>query len=44
MVQHSEEILRYDWHYAILDEGHKIRNPDAKVFIYFFFPTYFNTV
>lgn len=31
MVQHSDEILRYNWHYSILDEGHKIRNPNAKI-------------
>ncbi|UYV79425.1 ERCC6 [Cordylochernes scorpioides] len=24
-------LLPYDWHYVILDEGHKIRNPDAQV-------------
>ena len=24
-------LLRHDWHYVILDEGHKIRNPDAHV-------------
>ncbi|KAJ8248531.1 hypothetical protein GJAV_G00243010 [Gymnothorax javanicus] len=24
-------IQRYDWHYVILDEGHKIRNPHAGV-------------
>ena len=26
-----EDITKFDWHYSILDEGHKIRNPDAKV-------------
>ena len=25
------EIHKYDWHYVILDEGHKIRNPEAQV-------------
>eukprot|EP00730_Choanoeca_flexa_P003882 TRINITY_DN11532_c0_g1_i2.p1 TRINITY_DN11532_c0_g1~~TRINITY_DN11532_c0_g1_i2.p1 ORF type:complete len:1223 (+),score=289.37 TRINITY_DN11532_c0_g1_i2:178-3669(+) len=25
------QLQRYHWHYAILDEGHKIRNPDAAV-------------
>ena len=25
------ELLAVDWGYAILDEGHKIRNPDAEV-------------
>ena len=23
-------VFNYDWHYVILDEGHKIRNPDAQ--------------
>ena len=27
----QEVLLEYDWHYVILDEGHKIRNPDAQV-------------
>ncbi|XP_073408175.1 DNA excision repair protein ERCC-6 isoform X2 [Dendrobates tinctorius] len=27
----QEELLRYHWHYIILDEGHKIRNPNAHV-------------
>ncbi len=31
MVIQQEHILQYDWHYVILDEGHKIRNPDAQV-------------
>ena len=26
-----DTINKYNWHYVILDEGHKIRNPDAKV-------------
>ena len=26
-----EDLSNLDWHYVILDEGHKIRNPDAKV-------------
>jgi SNF2 family DNA or RNA helicase len=30
-VQHQEALLARDWHYVILDEGHKIRNPDAQV-------------
>lgn len=25
-----DDLLRHDWHYVILDEGHKIRNPDAQ--------------
>jgi SNF2 family DNA or RNA helicase len=31
VVQHQEALLARDWHYVILDEGHKIRNPDAQV-------------
>uniref|UniRef100_A0A8C4Z018 ERCC excision repair 6, chromatin remodeling factor n=1 Tax=Gadus morhua TaxID=8049 RepID=A0A8C4Z018_GADMO len=27
----QEALQRYDWHYVILDEGHKIRNPNAGV-------------
>ncbi|XP_008115961.2 DNA excision repair protein ERCC-6 [Anolis carolinensis] len=27
----QESIHRYNWHYVILDEGHKIRNPNAAV-------------
>ncbi|KAH8036261.1 hypothetical protein HPB51_021932 [Rhipicephalus microplus] len=23
-------LLKHEWHYVILDEGHKIRNPDAQ--------------
>lgn len=26
----SGSLLKHDWHYVILDEGHKIRNPDAQ--------------
>lgn len=26
-----DELLHVPWGYAILDEGHKIRNPDAEV-------------
>ncbi|KAK0043155.1 DNA excision repair protein ERCC-6 [Biomphalaria pfeifferi] len=33
LVVHQELVLRFNWHYVILDEGHKIRNPDAKVTI-----------
>lgn len=28
---HKEALLKVQWHYVILDEGHKIRNPEAKV-------------
>ena len=24
-------MLPYNWHYVVLDEGHKIRNPDAQI-------------
>lgn len=27
----QDNICGYDWHYVILDEGHKIRNPNAAV-------------
>lgn len=27
------ELLAVSWGYAILDEGHKIRNPDAEVML-----------
>ncbi|XP_048472275.1 DNA excision repair protein ERCC-6 isoform X2 [Rhincodon typus] len=27
----QESIAYYDWHYVILDEGHKIRNPNAAI-------------
>lgn len=31
-VRNMQETLQlYDWHYIILDEGHKIRNPNAGV-------------
>ncbi|GIY20294.1 DNA excision repair protein ERCC-6 [Caerostris extrusa] len=30
IVHHLDNILQYEWHYVILDEGHKIRNPDAQ--------------
>ncbi len=29
----QEELLRYRWEYIIMDEGHKIRNPDAEITI-----------
>jgi len=31
LLQHIENLLKNNWHYVILDEGHKIRNPDSKV-------------
>ncbi|KAB0397526.1 hypothetical protein E2I00_006883 [Balaenoptera physalus] len=27
----QDDISRHDWHYVILDEGHKIRNPNAAI-------------
>ncbi|GLH06103.1 ATP-dependent helicase brm [Gryllus bimaculatus] len=30
-VQHCSQLTTKNWHYVILDEGHKIRNPDAQV-------------
>lgn len=27
----QDTLQRWDWHYVILDEGHKIRNPNAGV-------------
>lgn len=30
VVSCSEALLGLDWDYIILDEGHKIRNPDAQ--------------
>jgi DNA excision repair protein ERCC-6 len=30
LVKHQEALLRYNWHLLVLDEGHKIRNPDAQ--------------
>lgn len=31
VVIYQDLLHALDWHYAILDEGHKIRNPDAQV-------------
>ncbi|CAF1219120.1 unnamed protein product [Adineta steineri] len=28
---HYDTLSSYQWHYFILDEGHKIRNPDAQI-------------
>ncbi|KAK2062434.1 SNF2 family domain-containing protein [Colletotrichum caudatum] len=30
---YQDELLSYEWGYAILDEGHKIRNPNADITI-----------
>lgn len=34
MLKHKDLLTNTQWHYVILDEGHKIRNPQAKVNIY----------
>ena len=31
VVGQLDTLLQHDWHYVVLDEGHKIRNPDAQV-------------
>ena len=31
LVLQQEILLQHDWHYVVLDEGHKIRNPDAQI-------------
>ncbi|KAI4466822.1 snf2/rad54 family member [Holotrichia oblita] len=31
ILKFKNVLLEFDWHYIILDEGHKIRNPEAKV-------------
>ncbi|XP_017755353.1 PREDICTED: DNA excision repair protein ERCC-6-like [Eufriesea mexicana] len=31
MLKHKDLLIANQWHYVILDEGHKIRNPQAKV-------------
>lgn len=31
VVVYQDYIQAFEWHYAILDEGHKIRNPDAQI-------------
>ncbi|KAK0404911.1 hypothetical protein QR680_017694 [Steinernema hermaphroditum] len=31
IANECKTILKHGWHYIILDEGHKIRNPDAKM-------------
>lgn len=31
LVIQQEVLLPYNWHYIVLDEGHKIRNPNAQV-------------
>ncbi|KAI4501837.1 hypothetical protein M0802_003172 [Mischocyttarus mexicanus] len=31
MLKHNSLLTNTQWHYVILDEGHKIRNPQAKI-------------
>lgn len=31
VVIRQELLISKNWHYVFLDEGHKIRNPDAQV-------------
>ncbi|KAI9828954.1 MAG: hypothetical protein M1819_006453 [Sarea resinae] len=31
---YAEQLISIDWEYAVLDEGHKIRNPNAAITIY----------
>lgn len=33
ILKYKSNLLDHNWHYIILDEGHKIRNPTAKVSI-----------
>ena len=33
LIIYDRLLLSKNWHYVILDEGHKIRNPDAKITI-----------
>ena len=30
-TRHREDLLTVRWGYAVLDEGHKIRNPEAEI-------------
>jgi len=34
VLKHKDLLVSSQWHYVILDEGHKIRNPQAKVIDY----------
>jgi DNA excision repair protein ERCC-6 len=29
--RHASTLLPLDWGYVVLDEGHRIRNPDAEI-------------
>ena len=37
VVSNSESLLGLDWDYIILDEGHKIRDPDAEGILRFLY-------
>lgn len=30
LLIHDRDLISKNWHYVVLDEGHKIRNPDTK--------------
>lgn len=34
VLKHKDLLTSSQWHYVILDEGHMIRNPQAKVINY----------
>ncbi|KAI5360882.1 putative helicase, P-loop containing nucleoside triphosphate hydrolase, SNF2-like domain superfamily [Septoria linicola] len=34
LVNYAEQLLPINWEYCVLDEGHKIRNPNAEVTIF----------
>ncbi|XP_050419856.1 DNA excision repair protein ERCC-6-like [Adelges cooleyi] len=31
LLTHFDDLQVFDWHYLVLDEGHKIRNPNSKI-------------
>jgi DNA excision repair protein ERCC-6 len=31
LVSNKSDLIKYNFDYIILDEGHKIRNPDAQI-------------
>lgn len=31
ILKYKDDLINYNWHYLILDEGHKIRNSSAKI-------------
>jgi DNA excision repair protein ERCC-6 len=36
VAAHAEQLAGLDWHYVVLDEGHKIRNPEAQVLLFMY--------